>query len=214
MLKKYSIFSLIFFLLCALPAHSLGKSHTQSKSLQTRYVQTSSKSHKHKTSLSKSHKKESREPHHSLKRRASNQHFSNGRTISKSKKSSLYKSHKSSLHNSQKSSASQSSALKAYTGMASYYSHNLHGTKTFSGEHYDKTILTAASRTLPMGTIVRVTNLRNERQVVVRINDRGPYEPNWIIDLSYEAAKRLDMLSVGIIKVRVEVIDKREYKPN
>ena len=65
---------------------------------------------------------------------------------------------------------------------------------------------TAAHRTLPFGTIVRVENLRNSRQVVVRINDRGPFKPGRIIDLSFAAAKKLDMINDGVVPVRLSLI--------
>src|SRR4029453_6777882 len=72
-------------------------------------------------------------------------------------------------------------------GVASYYSESLHGRRTASGERYDMEALTAAHRTLPFGSRVRVTNLSNRRSVVVRINDRGPYVEKRLIDLSYAA---------------------------
>lgn len=91
-------------------------------------------------------------------------------------------------------------------GLASYYSLEAHGKRTASGERYDMYKLTAAHRTLPFGTIVRVKNLENGRSVVVRINDRGPGIKNRIIDLSFEAAKRLKMLKRGVARVRIEVV--------
>ena len=89
-------------------------------------------------------------------------------------------------------------------GQASYYGARHHGNKTASGERFDQNALTAAHRTLPFGTRVRVTNLRNERSVVVRINDRGPYARGRIIDLSRKAAEQLDMIRAGVVPVRVE----------
>lgn len=91
-------------------------------------------------------------------------------------------------------------------GMASWYGGSLHGGPTASGERFDKNAMTAAHRTLPMNTRVRVTSKRNGRTVVVRINDRGPYGKGRIIDLSEAAAKRLDMIDAGVVPVRVEVI--------
>ena len=92
-------------------------------------------------------------------------------------------------------------------GMAVYYSDAFQGDRTASGERYDKGQLTAAHRTLPFGTVVRVTSLVNRRAVEVRINDRGPYShKERIIDLSRKAAERLDMISAGIIPVRVEIV--------
>lgn len=107
--------------------------------------------------------------------------------------------------------AARASAAAAgpHTGQASYYSDKFHKEKTASGEHYDKTALTAAHRTLPMGTVVRVTNLRNGRQVLLRINDRGPGKRSRIIDVSREGAVRLGMLKRGVANVRMEVISDR-----
>jgi len=94
------------------------------------------------------------------------------------------------------------------TGRASWYGGKFHGRKTASGERFDKNRLTAAHRTLPFGTRVRVTNLENSRSVVVRINDRGPFgRRKRIIDLSEAAARRLRMISAGVVRVRVEVLE-------
>ena len=92
-------------------------------------------------------------------------------------------------------------------GYAAYYADSLHGHKTASGELYDKTALTAAHRTLPFNTVVRVTNLINRRSVQVRINDRGPFDSRRrIIDLSRAAAERIGMLKDGIVPVRIEIV--------
>ena len=97
---------------------------------------------------------------------------------------------------------------KDLEGLASYYAEPYHGRKTASGETFDTyQALTAAHRTLPFNTLVRVTNKSNGRQVDVRINDRGPYYQGRIIDLSQAAAERLDMITAGISKVKVEVLD-------
>nr|WP_298115982.1 septal ring lytic transglycosylase RlpA family protein [uncultured Pseudomonas sp.] len=88
-------------------------------------------------------------------------------------------------------------------GQASYYGARHHGRKTASGERFDQHALTAAHRSLPFGSRVQVTNLRNDKSVVVRINDRGPYAKGRIIDLSHQAAKQLDMLRDGVAPVRV-----------
>jgi rare lipoprotein A len=94
------------------------------------------------------------------------------------------------------------------TGTAIFYSDKLHGHALTSGEKYDKNALTAAHRTLPMGTKVKVTNLKNNKSVVVRINDRGPHGPkSQIIDLSGRAAQELDMIGDGRAKVTVEVVE-------
>jgi len=98
-------------------------------------------------------------------------------------------------------------APKAQTGRASWYGEPHHGRKTASGEIYDMTQMTAAHRTLPLGTHVRVTNLGNGRSVVVRINDRGPYVGGRIIDLSQAAARELGAIGAGVVSVRVEVLE-------
>ncbi|MEJ2718382.1 MAG: septal ring lytic transglycosylase RlpA family protein [Deltaproteobacteria bacterium] len=93
-------------------------------------------------------------------------------------------------------------------GVASWYGGKFHGRRTASGEVYDMHELTAAHKTLPLGTFVKVTNLENKREVVVRINDRGPFIDNRVIDLSFAAAKKLAMVRPGTAAVRVSVIGK------
>lgn len=99
---------------------------------------------------------------------------------------------------------------RTVVGFASYYGPGFHGNETASGETFDQREMTAAHRTLPLGTVVRVTNLENGRSVVVRINDRGPYGRNFrngtIIDLSKGAAQRLRFIKDGLVRVRVEVL--------
>jgi rare lipoprotein A len=90
--------------------------------------------------------------------------------------------------------------------LASFYHHSLHGLKTASGESYDQYAMTAAHPTLPMGTAVRVTNRRNQRSVIVRINDRGPNFGSRILDLSRAAAAELGMLRRGIAPIKLEVL--------
>ena len=92
-------------------------------------------------------------------------------------------------------------------GRASWYGEAHHGKKTASGEPYDMHALTAAHRTLPMGTRVQVTNLANGRIVEVRINDRGPTIPDRIIDLSYGAARALEAVGAGVFRVRIAVLE-------
>ena len=91
-------------------------------------------------------------------------------------------------------------------GRASYYSDEFHGKKTASGEIYNKWDYTCAHKTLPFGTKLRVINLENKKSVVVRVNDRGPYIKERIVDLSYIAARDIDMLEKGIVKVKIEVV--------
>lgn len=89
------------------------------------------------------------------------------------------------------------------TGVASWYGRKFHGRLTASGEPYDMYKMTAAHKSIPLPTFARVTNLENRRSVVVRINDRGPFVGERLIDLSYAAAAKLDMLKAGTAKVRV-----------
>jgi len=90
-------------------------------------------------------------------------------------------------------------------GLASWYGPFHQGLITASGEVYDMRRLTAAHRSLPLGTRLRVTNLENGRVVRVRVNDRGPYVPGRIVDLSREAARALDMIEAGVARVRLDV---------
>lgn len=91
-------------------------------------------------------------------------------------------------------------------GKASFYDPGLAGKRTASGEMYNPKAMTAAHRALPFGTWVRVTELSTKKSVVVRINDRGPFVPGRIIDLSNEAARRLGILNKGIAEVKVEIL--------
>ncbi len=95
-------------------------------------------------------------------------------------------------------------------GTASWYGTYFEGRPTASGEPYDMYELTAAHRTLPLGTWVKVTNLRNHRWVLVRINDRGPVPTDRIIDLSYSAARILKMSGRGLAKVRLDLVETPE----
>ncbi len=92
-------------------------------------------------------------------------------------------------------------------GVASWYGPDFHGIHTSTGERYDMYSMTAAHRTLPLPAYARVTNLRNGREVVVRINDRGPFKANRIVDLSYVAALRLDMVRDGTTLVEVRALE-------
>ena len=96
--------------------------------------------------------------------------------------------------------------VAVFEGKASWYGREQHGHLTANGERFDMYRLTAAHRTLHMQTQVRVINLRNGRSVIVRINDRGPYSRGRIIDVSYAAAKELDMINAGVAPVRLEVL--------
>jgi rare lipoprotein A len=92
-------------------------------------------------------------------------------------------------------------------GLASFYGKEFDGRKTSSGEIFRKDGLTAAHRTYPFGTKLRVTNLKDGSQVEVRVNDRGPVKPERIIDLSYGAAKVIGLDKLGLTRVRLEVLD-------
>ena len=93
------------------------------------------------------------------------------------------------------------------TGIASWYGMHWQGRKTASGTRFDVRKLTAAHRTLPLNTIVRVTNLLNGATVEVLVNDRGPYVGARVIDLSEAAAKRLNMVRKGLVPVRIEIVE-------
>jgi rare lipoprotein A len=92
-------------------------------------------------------------------------------------------------------------------GVASWYGSKFHGRRTSSGEPYDMHLATAAHKSLPLPTYAQVTNLDNGKQVIVKINDRGPFKDGRLIDLSYGAALRLDMISTGTARVDLKVID-------
>lgn len=93
------------------------------------------------------------------------------------------------------------------TGMASWYGRQFHGRKTASGETFDMNAMTAAHRSLPLNCYIRVTNKNNGKSVVVKVNDRGPFHGNRVLDLSYGAAKQLGITNAGTAKVSIERID-------
>ena len=97
-------------------------------------------------------------------------------------------------------------------GIASWYGTKFHGRKTSNGERYDMYAMTAAHKTLPIPAYVEVTNLRNGRKIIVRVNDRGPFESNRIIDLSYTAAHKLGILGKGTGLVEIRAIDPHRPK--
>ena len=101
---------------------------------------------------------------------------------------------------------SSGKVLLTLEGVASYYADDFHGKMTSNGETFNMNDLTAAHRTFPFGTRIRVTNLNNGKIVVVRVNDRGPYVEGRLIDLSLAAAKQIDLLQTGTARVRLEVI--------
>jgi rare lipoprotein A len=93
------------------------------------------------------------------------------------------------------------------SGMASFYGNEFQSRKTSNGERFDQAKLTAAHRTLPFGTRLKVTNTHNSKSVVVRVNDRGPFAKGRIIDLSSSAFKTIASLNAGVIPVRIEIIN-------
>ena len=107
--------------------------------------------------------------------------------------------------------ASLPAAALSQQGVASWYGPGFHGKKTTSGTVYDQYAMTAAHQTLPLGSSVLVTNLANGKSVTVLINDRGPFVKDRVIDLSYAAARAVDMIRPGTAPVRVEVLDTGGY---
>ncbi len=101
------------------------------------------------------------------------------------------------------------SKSKIHYGYSSWYGDRFHGRKTASGELYDMYKLTAAHRTLPFGTYIKVTNLQNNKSVVVKVNDRGPFKANRIIDVSRKAASKLGFINQGLARVRLEILGKK-----
>jgi rare lipoprotein A len=96
---------------------------------------------------------------------------------------------------------------KQQVGIASYYSSKHDNRKTASGDRFQSGSLTAAHRTFRFGTLIKVTNLKNNKSVLVTVNDRGPQSKNRVLDLSLEAAKEIDMVRTGTAKVKIEVIE-------
>ncbi len=92
-------------------------------------------------------------------------------------------------------------------GVSSFYAEDFHGKLTANGEIYDMYGLTAAHKTLPLNTIIRVTNINNKKSLILRVNDRGPYVKGRILDCSYGAAKKLGFINNGTAKVKIEVIE-------
>lgn len=121
----------------------------------------------------------------------------------KAKATSTTRLHRSKAHTNDRAKAYQ-------VGRASWYGKHFHGKKTASGERYDMFQFTAAHQRLPLGTMVKVTNLRNQRWVIVRVNDRGPVPKSRIIDLSYGAAQILGLRADGVERVRLDVVQPDE----
>lgn len=97
-------------------------------------------------------------------------------------------------------------------GLASWYGDDFHNKKTANGEVFNKNTFTAAHKTLPLPSVVKVTNLENGRTIILRVNDRGPFVDNRIIDVSEKAAKHIDMHNKGVTQVKVEYLKKETDK--
>ncbi|MFA8341850.1 MAG: septal ring lytic transglycosylase RlpA family protein [Rhodothermaceae bacterium] len=109
---------------------------------------------------------------------------------------------------------SKNEVLKSFEGLASFYAHKYHGRTTSNGETYNMYELTAAHPYFPFDTIVRIINLENQKNVIVRINDRMPKHPERLIDLSLGTAKALEMVEDGVVKVRLEILRWGKVKEN
>lgn len=108
--------------------------------------------------------------------------------------------------NNQKSTLTEYKEGEILYGESSYYADKFHGRKTANGEIYDMYKKTAAHKTLPFNTMLKVTNLENNQSVIVRVNDRGPYKKGRILDISYGAAREIDMISSGVVRVRIKIL--------
>ena len=100
----------------------------------------------------------------------------------------------------------QETKSEGIVGIASYYAAKFHGRRTASGERFNSKVLTAAHLSLPFGTLLKVTNLRNMKSVIVRVNDRGPHVRGRIVDLSRSAADLVDITRLGVARVEIEVL--------
>lgn len=108
--------------------------------------------------------------------------------------------------NNQKSTPTEYKEGEVLYGESSYYADKFHGKKTANGEIFDMHKKTAAHKTLPFNTMLEVTNLENNQSVIVRVNDRGPYKKGRILDISYDAAREIDMISSGVVRVRIKIL--------
>lgn len=103
--------------------------------------------------------------------------------------------------------AQEAKVGNTFDGKATYYSNKLHGRHTSDGGIYDKNGLTCAHRTLPFGTMLKVTSKKNGKSVIVKVTDRGPWSKRFVIDLSWAAAQQLEMIRSGVIDVEIEVVE-------
>lgn len=112
---------------------------------------------------------------------------------------------------SQRSGEIKSTELKStdltFSGMASYYGNEFHGRKTANGERYDRSEFSAAHRSLPFGTMLKIRNKANDRTVIVRVNDRGPWKETRVLDLSLAAAQELDLVKSGTASIEATVVE-------
>ena len=138
--------------------------------------------------------------------------YSSG-TTPKSKSSEIKKSKpvvsNSSSNDTRRYSSNSNSKIRndVITGVSSWYGPNFHGKLTANGEVFDQYGVTAAHKTLPLGTVVRVTNLDNDKSIILRINDRGPYVDDRVLDCSYGAAKKLGFMKAGTANVKIRIIE-------
>ena len=132
---------------------------------------------------------------------SSSPRYTTGSTLSRSKSTKKIKSTSASSKNG------KVKHRKVMTGVSSFYAEDFHGKLTANGEVYDMYGVTAAHKTLPLNTVCRVTNLANNKSLILRINDRGPYIKGRILDCSYGAAKKLDFIKEGTTNVKIEVIE-------
>jgi len=108
----------------------------------------------------------------------------------------------------QRSPNQNSNEGEVFFGESSYYAEKFHGRKTANGEIFDMYKKTAAHKSLPFNTLLEVTNLENNKSVIVRVNDRGPFVGGRILDLSYGAAKEIDMISSGVVEVKIKILER------
>ena len=215
MLKLISLIVVAFALILAQPLDSYSKeSHNQSQTVQKhkkpkvqKQSVKKSASKKKQKHVASSHKKYRSEVRKSKKSRS----YKRLREYTRSKRIQLIAENSSDQSEKWVEHAKQGQ-LKS-TGKASWYGKDFHGGPTASGVKYDMYTFTAAHRTLPMGTVVKVTRKDNDKSVMVCVTDRGPYVRGRIIDLSYAAATQLDLRNKGVGDVRLEVVSDAKGKP-
>ena len=137
--------------------------------------------------------------------------YSSGSTPKKSeiKKTKSVTNNSSSSNNNRRYSSNNNSKISSevIVGVSSWYGPNFHGKLTANGEVFDQYGVTAAHKTLPLGTVARVTNLDNDKSIILRINDRGPYVDGRVLDCSYGAATKLGFMKIGTANVEIKIIE-------